>query len=119
MKSVKNKKQSPVTTAEVKLMIVVSYYMILEIVYFVGSSQSSESQREFELYLECEQNGVDPDNPCSRSGFENPFGLGFFIVFYSMALLIPAVNFLFVLNLRVLMMNAKKLIKRPWNCTSK
>ena len=65
--------------------------------------------REIELYVMCEETGVDPNNPCSRSEFENPNGLLFFLIFYSLSLLIPVVNFLFVVDFGALKRSISKL----------
>ncbi len=95
-----------VSTAEKKLLIVFCYYIFLQVVGFVTfslSEQASDSlQTELFSYFLCEQSGHDPDDPCSRSGFEDLVNPGVTILSIFMAMFAPFVNFVFVVDYREL-----------------
>ena len=99
------------TTAEKKLLIVFCYYIILQVVAFIHFSltrQASEViQGEFFRYFLCEQNGDDPDNRCSRSGFENLINPVVAILSFTLSLLATVVNFVFVISYRDLKQKLK------------
>ena len=91
-----------VSTAEKKLIIVFCYYIILQVVGFVAYSLSEQSsdavQAELFSYFLCEQSGHDPDNPCSRSGFEDVIVPEVTILSIFMAMFGPLVNIVFVMD---------------------
>jgi ABC-type phosphate transport system permease subunit len=95
-----------VSTAEKKLFIVFCYYIFLQAVVFVNFSLSGKAvdtlRSELFSYFFCEQNGYDPDNPCSRSGFENLINPGITFLSFMLAMVAPAVNFVFVIDYREL-----------------
>ena len=91
-----------VSTAEKKLVIVFCYYIFLQVIAFVTFSvtqQVSDTlQTELFSYFICEQNGNDPSNPCSRSGFEGLINPVIILLSYVLAMFAPAVNFVFVVD---------------------
>lgn len=91
-----------VSIAEKKLLIVFCYYIFLQVIAFVTFSLSEQAsdtlQTELFSYFLCEQNGQDPNNLCSRSGFEHLINPGITISSFVLAMIAPAVNFVFVVD---------------------
>ena len=92
-------------TAERKILIVFVYYVFLSSLALFTFSQVTRDDVAFAValqrYFECESKGVDPDNPCDKSGYES------FIVntalssisFISLGLY-PLVNLVFVIDVQ-------------------
>jgi ABC-type phosphate transport system permease subunit len=95
-----------VSTAEKKLFIVFCHYIFLQAVIFVNFSLIGRTvdtlRSELFSYFFCEQNGYNPDNPCSRSGFENLINPGTTFLSIMLAMVTPAVNLVFVVDYREL-----------------
>ena len=93
-------------TAEKKLLIVSFYYVALEVLGFLTFSLSQRSivllRKELQIYFMCESRGHNPDNPCDRSQFEQYTYPAVFILSLSFVLLAPVVNFLFLVNIKLL-----------------
>ncbi len=91
-----------VSTAEKKLLIVICYYIFLQVVSFAHFSISkqvgNELNKQLTEYFLCEQSGYDPARPCSRSGFENLINPGVAFMSFIIGLLTPTVNFVFVID---------------------
>ena len=94
------------STAEKKLLIVFSYYILIQVIVFIYFSQTqqvgSKIASEIAAYFVCEQNGQDPSNPCSRSGFENLINPGLAVLAFTVSLLLPVVGFVFVVDCNML-----------------
>ena len=90
------------STAEKKLLIVFCYYIFLQVISFIYFSITKHSadtlQTELLSYFLCEQDGHDPSNPCSRSGFEYLINPGLAVLSFILALIAPVVNFVFVID---------------------
>ena len=56
--------------------------------------------RELLAYFACESSGHDPDNPCSRSGFENLLDPGVAIIAFVLIMLVPVSSIVFVVDFR-------------------
>lgn len=79
-------------------------------VYFSQSEQAVDTlQTELFSYFICEQNGHNPDNPCSRSGFEGLIDPGITLLSFVLAMVAPAVNFVFVIDYREMKLKLKSL----------
>lgn len=91
-----------VSTAEKKLVIVFCYYIFLQVIALVAFSVTQQVgdtlQMELFSYFICEQNGNDPDNTCSRGGFEGLVNPVIILLSYLLAMVAPAVNFVFVVD---------------------
>ena len=98
----KTKHSFSVSTAEKKLLIVFCYYIFLQVIAFVTFSLSEQAadtlQTELVSYFLCEENGHNPDSPCSRAGFEDLINPVVTILSFILALLAPFVNFVFVID---------------------
>lgn len=106
IKSVKEKASLSFSIAEKKLLIVFIYYIIIQVIVFIYFSQSQQVgfqiRTEIARYFQCELNGHDPSNPCSRSGFENLINPALPIMAFTVALLLPIVSFVFVIDYETL-----------------
>ena len=92
-------------TAEKKLLIVSFYYVVLEVLGFLSFSllqRNGDLQEELQIYFMCESQGHNPDNPCDRSRFEQLNFSIIYILSISIVLLTPVVNFVFVVNVKLL-----------------
>ena len=87
--------------AEKKLVIIFAYFIVLEVVAFIGSSLSqrdaSQLMQETGKYFTCELNGHDPSNPCDRTAFERFQHPTILIISYILLLLTPLVNMVYEL----------------------
>ena len=93
-------------TAEKKLLIILFYYLVLEVLGFLIFSLTQKSvdllQEELQSYFVCESRGHNPDNPCDRSQFERLGYPTIAILSISIVLLAPVANFVFVVNIQLL-----------------
>ena len=80
--------------------------MALEVLGLVGFALSQRNaallQEELAIYFACESLGHDPKNPCDRSQFERLNFPTTAILALSIVLFAPVVNFVFVVNVRLL-----------------
>ena len=115
------KSRNTISAAERKALIVFVYYVIVTFFILLGLALNVR-YREYFLseilcYFRCESKGVDPDNPCDASGFMNRVTLTMTSIAYVLLGLFPLVNFLFVVNVRLLKQHLEKWLpcqlKRP------
>ena len=107
------------STAEKKLLIVFVYYIFMQVIVFIYFSQTQQAgpslAREIALYFSCEQSGFDPNSPCDRSGFEALISPPLQVLAFAMALLVPIISFVFVVDCNMLKQKVKdvksKLVK--------
>ena len=101
-----------ISVAERKILIVLVYYVIVIFFILLGFALNVRYRGKFlseiRCYFQCESNGVDPDNPCDGSGYMNHATLTMITIAYSLLGVFPLVNFLFVMNIRVLNQHLKK-----------
>ena len=106
LKAKETKDVFKIGTAERKILISFSYYVLFTVVAltaFTIATRNSESLAEqLSHYFACEGKGNDPNNPCDRNTFLQltiPLlsVIGFILVF-----LLPAVNLVYVLNIKEL-----------------
>ena len=114
VKSMKSTATSSLSTAEKKLLIVFFYYILLQVIVYIFFSLSQKLSlklaSEIAAYFLCEQNGYNPSNPCSRSGFENLITLA--VLAFTITLLAPIVSFVFVVDCSLLKEKIK--ITKTW-----
>ena len=53
-------------------------------------------------YFECERKGVDPDNPCDTSGYENIPNVYISLLSYILMGMYPLINFIYVIDVHEL-----------------
>ena len=92
--------------AEKKLLIVLSYYLVIFVLGFLAFTLTKRSevllQEKLQRYFMCESQGHNPDNPCDRSQFEQLNYSTAITLSLSILLLAPVVNFVFIFNIRLL-----------------
>ena len=88
--------------AELRVLIVFSYYAILGISALTAFTISSRDlpgySSALHLYLLCERNGIGTE--CDRSGFESFTNPALVTVGYVLVGIYPAVNLVYVIHLR-------------------
>ncbi len=96
------------STAEKKILIVFCYYILLGVIALTAFTLSVKDNEivahEYETYFLCESKGIDPNNPdeCDRSGFEQYQTTGLTVCGYILVGIFPAVNLIFVVNIKEL-----------------
>ena len=89
-------------------------------VSFTRSTRNEETISAETKYFLCEAAGVDPENPCDRSGFEDRVVGPILISLTSTLLgLLPAVNLIFTVNIAELKMlcTSRKLSRKQSTAT--
>ena len=102
MNSLMSKSTLSITTAELKLLLVFIHYIFLQVISFVYFTQSQLSSDHLNIevlaYFTCEMNGYDPENPCSRSKFENLLNPGVATIAFMLIMLVPVSSIVFVVD---------------------
>ena len=85
---------------ELKLMVILLHYILLQIISFVYFTQSqivtNELINSITVYFICEMNG--PDSTCSRKEFENLLNPGLSALSIILAMLVPVSSLVFVID---------------------
>ncbi len=93
-------------TAERKILIVFVYYVLLAVFAVLGFSLANRDAERFITevirYFQCERKGVDPDNPCDTSGYENIPNIYIALLSYVLIGMYPLINFLYVIDVQEL-----------------
>ena len=95
-------------TAERKILIVICYCIMLVMVvmtgYIIVSRNEEVVMAAIKEYWQCEAIGIDPDRPCieMRASFEELTYPGLNILAYLIFGLSPAINLIFVVNIKEL-----------------
>ena len=115
--------KNKISAAERKILIVLVYYIIVTFFILLGLALSVRYREQFlsEIlcYFQCESKGVDPDNPCDISSYMNRISLTTRTISYILLGLFPLVNFLFVVNVRLLKQHMKKWLPHAHACQLK
>ncbi len=97
---------------EMKLLIVCGYYIILVAMALSSltlTTRNFHTLREALLrYFSCEQDGHDPNNPCSREDLEkilHPYPTAFSFVFIGLC---PVFNMIYIVNIQEVKSTVKK-----------
>ena len=97
-----------VGTAERKILIVFCFYIMLAMLvmtaYTIVSRNEEVLMAAIKEYWQCEAIGIDPDRPCikMRASFEELTYPGLNILAYLIFGLFPAINLIFVVNIKEL-----------------
>ena len=86
--------------------------MVAFVTFSLSEQAAATLQTELFSYFLCEQNGHDPDSPCSRAGFEGLINPGITILSFILAMLAPTVNFVFVIDYQELKEKLKSLCQK-------
>lgn len=108
---------SPLSSTEVKLLLVISYFITIEVLFFIRVSLPYEDYQSALEYLKCEEPGVDPRSPCIRQ-FGNYFVIYVSTVYYFMVQLIPSVCLVFVVDFSAIAVAIKMTIKKIYTITT-
>ena len=99
-------------TAEKKLLVVFSYYVVLASVALTAFTLSIRNSSNFitsiQQYFLCEQGGHDSSSPCSRDYISQSFP-SLTTLSYILLGLFPVVNLIYAMNLKELKEMAQKL----------
>ena len=101
-----SKNRFKIGTAERKVLIVFCYYVILAVValttFTISTRNGDLTARRIFEYFTCEQNGHDPDEPCSRSNFEELTNPAWTTLSYMLLGMFPIVNLIYAVNVEEL-----------------
>lgn len=104
------------SAAEIKLLIIFFYYIILGIIDIIGFSinvtTASSVRKSIEANFFCESFRSDPSYNCSKDYLDIRLADGFAVVTYVLLALFTYVNLLFALNFREIKSKFKKCIIR-------
>ena len=93
-------------TAEKKILMALSYYVLVTVFSLMSFTLTTRNSGPFvmqlQAYFACEGRGRDPDNPCDRNNFQQLAYPGVATTSNVLLGLFPAVNLLYVLNIREL-----------------
>ena len=106
LKARKSKDVFQIGTAERKILIAFCYYILLAAValtsFTVELRNSELFVEELLNYFACEGKGNDPNNPCDRNTFRQLAIPWLTVVSLVLIFLLPAVNLVYVLNIKEL-----------------
>ena len=98
--------------AERKLLFVFVYYVVVIVFILLGFTLRVRGREiflsEILCYFQCESHGVDPENPCDTSGYDNSLNVVMTAIAYVLLGVFPLANFIFVVNVGELKQNIKK-----------
>ena len=101
------------STAEVKLLMLLCYFVVIFFIYFVIFAViGTEYYLSIFDYLHCELGGYDPNNPCDDSVLFQPASVSLVVFTLVLNVTAPFMHLLFVVNVQELKEMCKK-------CTSK
>lgn len=107
--------KNKISAAERKILIVFVYEVIVLLLILYGRILDVRDRERFlseiNCYFQCESNGVDHGNPCDTTTYMNPITLTMTTISYILLGLFPLVNFLFIVNLRVLNQHLEKWLR--------
>ena len=88
------------------------YYVLLAVFAVLGFSLATRDVQRFTTevtrYFECERKGMDPDNICDASGYQNLPNITIASLSYILIGMYPLFNFIYVIDVRVLKQHLKK-----------
>ena len=101
-----SKSRIKIGTAERKVLIVFCYYIVLAVValttFTISTRNDDLTVRRILEYFTCEQGGHDPEDPCSRSGFEELSNPAWTTMSYILLGMFPVVNLIYAVNVQEL-----------------
>ena len=93
-------------TAERKILISFSYYVLLAVValtsFTIATRNSEPFAEQLSHYFVCEGKGNDPNNPCDRNTFLQLAIPWLSVIAFILIFLLPAINLVYVLNIKEL-----------------
>ena len=82
------------------------YYILVAVFTLLGYTLATRNASRFTTevlrYFECERKGVDPDNPCDTSGYENIPNIYISLLSYILLGMYPLINFIYVIDVHEL-----------------
>lgn len=107
--------KNKISAAERKILIVFVYEVIVLLLILYGRILDVRDRERFlseiDCYFKCESSGVDPGSPCDTSTYMNHVALTMTTISYILLGLFPLVNFLFIVNIRVLNKHLEKCLR--------
>ena len=104
---------------ERKILIIISYYVISVVVTLTALVLATRDSTFFFTnlfkYFSCEAFGHDPEMPCDPNTFRQYTHTGILAAAHILVMLFPAINLLYVLNVKELR-EACHMIKKPSFC---
>ena len=89
-------------SAEVKMLIICCYYIILglgaSLAFTISSAYLNSLQNELQDYFECEECGIDSGQTCDRSQYERFINPALITIGYSLFALYPVVTLIYIVR---------------------
>ena len=89
-------------SAEVKMLIICCYYVILglgaSLTFTISSAYLNSLQNELQDYFECEECGIDSGQTCDRSQYERFINPALKTIGYSLLALYPVVTLIYIVQ---------------------
>ena len=89
-------------SAEVKMLIICCYYVILglgaSLAFSISSTYLTSLQNELQDYFECEECGIDSGQTCDRGQYERFINPALITIGYSLFALYPVVTLLYIVR---------------------
>ena len=107
--------KNKISAAERKILIVFVYEVIVLLLILYGRILDVRDRERFlseiNCYFQCESSGVHPDHLCDTTTYMNYVTLTMTTISYILLGLFPLVNFLFIINIRVLSQHLEKYLR--------
>jgi hypothetical protein len=107
--------KNKISAAERKILIVFVYEVIVLLLILYGRILDVRDRERFlseiNCYFQCESSGVDHENPCDTTTYMNQITLTMTTISYILLGLFPLVNFLFIVNVRVMNQHLEKWLR--------
>ena len=114
--SVRNHESPLIQNAEVKMLIICCYYVILglgiSLTFSISSTYLTSLQNELQDYFECEECGIDSSQACDRAQFERFTNPALKTIAYSLFALYPVVTLIYVVQFTAVAKFIKRLCGR-------
>ena len=89
-------------SAEVKMLIICCYYVILglgaSLAFTISSAYLNSLQNELQDYFECEECGIDSGQTCDRGQYERFINPALITIGYSLFALYPVVTLIYIVR---------------------
>lgn len=95
-----------IDTAERKILIIFCYYVLLGVIALITLTLATRNDNrlleEIAAYFRCEFIGIDPQNPCDRSRYQELLNPELNCISYVLLGIFPVVNLVFAVNVEEL-----------------
>ena len=103
-------------SAEVKMLIICCYYIVLglgiSLTFSISSTYLTSLQNELQDYFECEECGIDSGQTCDRGQYERFTNPALKTIAYSLFALYPVVTLIYVVQFSAVAKHIKRMCGR-------